>query len=386
MPAYEELQHKEIRNKDDYFEYVRAAYEEWRKGGRNDNPPQFFTGDIDADMAVISLNPHADPQTEGKTKRARREIDYRPYCETWDDTLYFFLHFCQERYEGRASKLIKGLSTFDRRVHQFLGGQRKPTHDDLAKWRIFHVEISSKATPNYKPEEGKQALCLSLLCALEAISVKDRSLILLLNNEGCGLIEKMNRWGWLKAEKVGKEQRYEIILNNGKLKVAKRLDYHITLRNGKSFHIVATPTFAQKFVMSIEFMQRYYDAAFTDEEKKILAAGLGITSCQGNGIEINSLTNITTKKEVTTMTRILDSTPDGDEKVVIGNTHGDAPSKEIRDFCGKEVVDELLEKMRGKPSGRVYFKKDGKSYRLYGGPNRATTIPGKYTFHVYIFK
>ena len=75
--------------------------------------------------------------------------------------------------------------------------------------------------------------------------------------------------------------------------------------------------------------------------------------------------------------------PKGHATAAIGNTHGDAPSKEICEFCGKEVVDELARKMKGKPSGRVYFEKDGCGYHLYGGPTRAVTLPGKYCFNVY---
>ncbi len=83
------------------------------------------------------------------------------------------------------------------------------------------------------------------------------------------------------------------------------------------------------------------------------------------------------------MTRILEHEPKGHATVVISNTHGDAPNKEICEFCGKRAIDELERKMKDKPSGRVYFEKDGCCYRLYGGLTRAVTLPGKYCFHVY---
>ena len=87
------------------------------------------------------------------------------------------------------------------------------------------------------------------------------------------------------------------------------------------------------------------------------------------------------------MSRILPNEPDGHPTVIIGNTHSDDLNqcREICDFCGENVIHELLRKLRGNPSGRVYFEKDGEYYRLYGGPNRAQTIPAQFTFHVYIY-
>ena len=87
------------------------------------------------------------------------------------------------------------------------------------------------------------------------------------------------------------------------------------------------------------------------------------------------------------MSNILSYKPDGHLTVKISNTHGDdlTKCKEICEFCGDNVINELLKILKNKPSGKVDFEKDGVCYRLYGGPNRAQTIPGKYTFHVYIY-
>ena len=83
------------------------------------------------------------------------------------------------------------------------------------------------------------------------------------------------------------------------------------------------------------------------------------------------------------MIRLLNYKPEGKDIAFIGNRHGDTINNEISDFCGQEVTKALLDKLKHKPSGRVYFEKDGVNYRLYGGPSRAVTIPGKYCFHVY---
>jgi hypothetical protein len=83
------------------------------------------------------------------------------------------------------------------------------------------------------------------------------------------------------------------------------------------------------------------------------------------------------------MVKILNHRPAGRITAAIGHRHGDQPSREICDFCGEAVVNKLLEKLLGQPSGRVYFVKDSTPYHLYGGPSRAVTIPGKFCFNVY---
>ena len=83
------------------------------------------------------------------------------------------------------------------------------------------------------------------------------------------------------------------------------------------------------------------------------------------------------------MSKLLAHEPEGKCTVVIPNTHGDTPSSEIRTFCGDDIINELLKKLKEQPSGQLFFEKDGVFYRVYGGPSKAVTIPGKYCFHVY---
>ena len=98
---------------------------------------------------------------------------------------------------------------------------------------------------------------------------------------------------------------------------------------------------------------------------------------------MKSVVKITFKGVKSTMIRILDYTPQGKATVAISNTHGNAPSYEICEFCGQEAIKILMGKLQNNRSGRLYFEREGISYRLYGGPSRAKTIPGKYCFHVY---
>ncbi len=281
MQKFKELLHKVIRTKQDYLDYVRAGYEEWACGDRHNNPPQFFTGSIESELAVISLNEHT-----GDAK-PKNEVTYTDIIHkdkwNWDVYYQFYSNFCHERYDedGRAAHQIPGLSNFDRELHCFFSGNLDPQKEDLARWKIFHAEISHIGTTNYnRPQEETEDRCLSLLRTLEAISIKKRSLIVLLNREGCILIKKMNRKGMLKAEHiVENDKRFSINPNNDNLarRNAERIDYNLTLPNGNSINLIATPTFPLRQVGNrFAFMQRYYQYAFTQEEKKILAAGLGI--------------------------------------------------------------------------------------------------------------
>ena len=86
------------------------------------------------------------------------------------------------------------------------------------------------------------------------------------------------------------------------------------------------------------------------------------------------------------MTRIVDAAVAGEPFVCrISDYHGNAPSQEIMDFCGQNVINELDRKLQvsNGNSTSVYFEKDGKLYKVYKGPNQAVTIPGKYTYNVY---
>ena len=274
MNTYQELLCKSIACKQDYLDYVRSGFEEWARGSRKNNPPQFFTGDINSKLAVISLNPHSGEASPNS------EIDYRSYCVSWEKYLSFFSNFCFERYApcGCAANVINRLSNFDKELHCFFGGKRVPRQEDLAKWKIFHVEIFHIETTKYTcPPNERSQRCLSLLRALEAISLFERSMVVLLNRDGCNLIETMNRNGIIRAT-LEKDSKYPIIPNKGKPeRNARRIDYGITLPNRRFIKLVATPSFPLKQVGNrFDFMERYYQNAFSDEEKKLLAQGLGL--------------------------------------------------------------------------------------------------------------
>lgn len=284
MVSHKNLQMQVINKDQDYIDYVKAAYEEWEQMGKIGNPPQFFTGSMESNLAVISLNPHA-----GNAQK-NSEIDYNRAMEqhgkewSWDVYYQFYSNFCQERYGdgGIAADQITGLSKFDRELHCFFSGNKHPTRQDLAKWKIFHVEISYKETPNYKPQQAeKESNCLALLRALEAISLKERSMIILLNNYGCNLIDSRKFQKKLNFNVQREDNgalKYKIIPRNGELTgFAQRKDYSINLPNGRCIKLVVTPTFPLKQVGNrFDFTERYYNNAFTDEEKNKLAQGLGI--------------------------------------------------------------------------------------------------------------
>lgn len=106
---FSELLRKPITEVNGYFEYVKALYEEWRASDgkiyptfetlhhcftnlNSKLPPQFFTGDINAKVVMISLNSHAGDDKPGA------EIDASPFCQTWEKYLHFWTNFAYERY------------------------------------------------------------------------------------------------------------------------------------------------------------------------------------------------------------------------------------------------------------------------------------------------
>ena len=284
MASHQDLLTTVIYEDQDYIDYVKSAYDEWEQGGRKGNPPQFFTGSMESKLAVISLNPHSGDAQQNS------EIDYNKAMEkhgrkwSWDVYYQFYSNFCQERYGdgGIASDQIDGLSRFDRELHCFFSGNNNPTKQDLAGWKIFHVEISYKETPNYRPQQAeKENNCRSLLRSLEAISLRERSMIILLNGYGCSLIDsrKFQRELNFSVQRDDHgDLRYRIIPRKGELTgFAQRRDYSIRLPNGRCTKLVATPTFPLKQVGNrFDFTERYYHNAFTDVEKDKLAQGLGI--------------------------------------------------------------------------------------------------------------
>ena len=90
--------------------------------------------------------------------------------------------------------------------------------------------------------------------------------------------------------------------------------------------------------------------------------------------------------------RIIESLPHRGEKVRISNYYGDEPSREMRDFCGSEVmkaVEQMQRKLTSPGNTRrgtmVFFQcADGKCYHIYCGHNRSRTMPGKFLYNVYL--
>ena len=88
--------------------------------------------------------------------------------------------------------------------------------------------------------------------------------------------------------------------------------------------------------------------------------------------------------------QIIDGLPRRGEKVRFSNYYGDEPSREMKDFCGPEVMREVERLQReidagARKSGKVFFQcADGKCYHIYCGENPRPTMPGKFLYNVYI--
>ncbi len=91
------------------------------------------------------------------------------------------------------------------------------------------------------------------------------------------------------------------------------------------------------------------------------------------------------------MTRIVERSEgissDSRCRCAIGDTHCDKATQNIIDFCGQNVVDEIDGKQAASMNQRafVYFEKDGKYYHIFKGLNGTQTLPGKYTYNVYLW-
>ena len=87
------------------------------------------------------------------------------------------------------------------------------------------------------------------------------------------------------------------------------------------------------------------------------------------------------------MPRIVTRNEAGDlQHCQISNYYGDVASKEIVEFCGQNVIDEIDRRLisaRG-ASTTVHFEKDGRYYQLYKGPNGTRTMAGRYGYNVYL--
>lgn len=252
--SFNQLLQTPITSEASYFDYVRALYEEWKDRDNNGYPtfkrlswyfenldskvpPHFFTGSIEAPVVIISLNSHSGEKND-------REIDMKDYCETWDDYKKFFTNFPSIRYSKKVAETVSFLSNFDCKLHRFLSGDAaKPTREALAKWNIFHVELCPIASSSFELKRPDSYICNYLLRTLEAIALYPRSLVLVINNRVCLLLDKMEKQGFLKLEKEASE-----LTPPGGGIMLRRIDYSITLSGIAPIRIVAAPSYAYQSI------------------------------------------------------------------------------------------------------------------------------------------
>lgn len=282
--TFETLLNIPIRNEKDFFQYVRALYEEWctrskaeystlRKleqklsGLSAELPPQFFTGDIHSPVVVISLNPHAD------IKGRKSEIRAADYCKNWQEYLDFWTDFPRRRYAGDARSKDGLLSKFDCRLHRFLRGDVSGvTGDDLAQWNMFHMELFPIASSSFTTKDVDADLYPFILRSLEAISLFPRDLVLVLNRQLPTLLKRMAR----NSEIELTEKPESPVQIQGRKSKGARLDYTVKLPNGSCISIVGAPTFAaQGFDGSS--LADYSKKLFLPAEHTILQKALGIS-------------------------------------------------------------------------------------------------------------
>ena len=285
LPSFSELLRKPITEVHGYFEYVKALYEEWHacdgKGYptfetlhncfpnlNSKLPPQFFTGDINSKVVMISLNSHAGDDKPGT------EIDATPFCRTWENYLHFWTNFAYERYapKGCAAHLIEGVSNFDRKLHRFLNGNAGDVaHSDLARWDIFHVELcpipSTQFTIN---AAGMDCLENYLLRSLEAVAATSRLLVLVLNNPVCRMLKRL-----AKKKVISIDQQEKPLGKVSTRLDGRRIDYKVSLDEKRSVNIVAIPTFANQALNGV-LLETYNHLAFTDKERTIIRKAIGV--------------------------------------------------------------------------------------------------------------
>ena len=88
--------------------------------------------------------------------------------------------------------------------------------------------------------------------------------------------------------------------------------------------------------------------------------------------------------------KILERLPRGRVEVRISDYHGDEPSREMRDFCGPEVMREVETLQRKidagtRQGGKIPFERDGQAYHIYCGENPSPNITGRFLYNVYIY-
>lgn len=298
MPAskFEELLNKPIQSEDDYFDYVKALYDEWHDRDVNnypafnklntdmkilerDLPPQFFTGDIKSSVVMISLNGHSGEQ--------RSEIDATTHCDTWEEYKDYWINFVMKRYGDNSKYKDNPVSNFDAKLHHFLtGSNAEVASEDLAKWNFFHMELCPFLSSRYSVVKAStyNKLTNYLLRLLEVIALYKREQIIVLNGQICQLLDRFipKKRHTKKSEYINEELQviknnersfHLTKKNNEKTRFkAKRIDYTVKLKNlgEKTLNIVAVSTFAHR-AMAGELFVEYNQKAFTDEEREIIA-------------------------------------------------------------------------------------------------------------------
>lgn len=89
--------------------------------------------------------------------------------------------------------------------------------------------------------------------------------------------------------------------------------------------------------------------------------------------------------------KIIGGLPRKGEKVRISNYYGDEPSREMRDFCGRKVMEEvkkvqneLRQPDNTRVGKKVFFRcDDGNCFHIYCGHNKSKTRPGLFLYNVY---
>ena len=286
---FEEKLYSPIRSAEDYFAYVKALYDEWsadagrertlyemtrERVGRcipglvDRQPPQFFTGDIHAEMAMISLNPHANENAE---------IDTIPFCGSWEDYRSFWVDFPRHRYGENgcaAHTKIARLSYFDRRAQHFLSGcAGEVTAADLAKWNMFHIELFPIGSSDFKSVKVgaiDEYACQYILRMLEALVLTERKLIVALNAQLLKFLKRAKKLNMLTGLTV-RDKSFSI----GE-KTVLREDYVVKLATGKTLKIAAAKTFAKRGYLSNAELAVYAKKIFSPEEIKTIRSAVGI--------------------------------------------------------------------------------------------------------------
>ena len=325
ISKFEELLGKPIQiNKDrndkykNYYDYVKSLYYEWmlwrylyeklikkwyssfltlKKNMPELNPllpPQFFTGNIESSVVVISLNGHAGDQSS--------EIDATQYCKTWAEYKDFWTNFVTKRYKDYKidpnTEKERSVSRFDEKLHHFIIGKKVEVNSEvLAKWKLFHIELCPFLSSSYSSSCKLDELKPYLLRALDAIALKKRKLILVLNREVCKILDSLpciddyqknviqesdEIWVRVRPKKRSKNQYpKENMCNWRKNMTPMKINYKIQrmIRKGKSFKastkkldtftITALPTFAHHY-MDNDYLEKYNHFALTGKERFIL--------------------------------------------------------------------------------------------------------------------